>query len=144
MTKHKILPIMATAILAGAMFFAGCEKEKKTETGNINVSNVSFTSCISHRVHNQDSIVVSTNNGTIYVTHYNLEVNCGFEKIDVNTQISGDTIIVTERGVPDNTANCLCDVNNLFQLNNVPQGRYLLQLFNEMNEKMVFEKFINM
>ena len=28
MTKHKILPIMATAILAGAMFFAGCEKEK--------------------------------------------------------------------------------------------------------------------
>jgi len=28
MTKHKILPIMATAILAGAMFFVGCEKEK--------------------------------------------------------------------------------------------------------------------
>ena len=27
MTTHKILPIMATAILAGAMFFAGCEKE---------------------------------------------------------------------------------------------------------------------
>ena len=31
MTKHKILPIMATAILAGAMFFAGCEKEKNKE-----------------------------------------------------------------------------------------------------------------
>ncbi len=29
MTTHKILPIMATAILAGAMFFAGCEKENK-------------------------------------------------------------------------------------------------------------------
>ncbi|MBO4403151.1 MAG: hypothetical protein J5792_05655, partial [Bacteroidales bacterium] len=70
MTKKMFLPLMATTILAGAMFFAGCEKEKKTETGNINVSNVSFTSCISHRVHNQDSIVVSTNNGTIYVTHY--------------------------------------------------------------------------
>lgn len=31
MTKHKILPIVATVILAGAMFFAGCEKEKKTK-----------------------------------------------------------------------------------------------------------------
>ena len=31
MAKTKILPIMATVILAGAMFFAGCEKEKKTE-----------------------------------------------------------------------------------------------------------------
>ncbi len=29
--KKTILPIVATAILAGAMFFAGCEKEKKTE-----------------------------------------------------------------------------------------------------------------
>ena len=29
--KKKILPLVATAILAGAMFFAGCEKEKKTE-----------------------------------------------------------------------------------------------------------------
>ena len=28
MAKTKILPIVATAILAGAMFFAGCEKEK--------------------------------------------------------------------------------------------------------------------
>jgi hypothetical protein len=31
MKKNKILPIVATVILAGAMFFAGCEKEKKTE-----------------------------------------------------------------------------------------------------------------
>ena len=28
MTKKLFLPLMATAILAGAMFFAGCEKEK--------------------------------------------------------------------------------------------------------------------
>ena len=29
--KKTILPIVATAILAGAMFFAGCEKEKTAE-----------------------------------------------------------------------------------------------------------------
>lgn len=27
MKKNKILPLVATAILVGAMFFAGCEKE---------------------------------------------------------------------------------------------------------------------
>ena len=30
MAKTKILPIVATTILAGAMFFAGCEKEAIT------------------------------------------------------------------------------------------------------------------
>ena len=32
MKKNKILPIVATAILVGAMFFAGCEKEKEVTT----------------------------------------------------------------------------------------------------------------
>ena len=38
MTKHKILPIMATAILAGAMFFAGCEKEKDVISSKNNIT----------------------------------------------------------------------------------------------------------
>ena len=38
MTKHKILPIVATAILAGAMFFAGCEKEKDVTPSKNNVT----------------------------------------------------------------------------------------------------------
>ena len=31
MKSKVLLPIVATAILAGAMFFAGCEKEKTAE-----------------------------------------------------------------------------------------------------------------
>ena len=40
MAKTKILPIMATVILAGAMFFAGCEKEKKTEENKCEICGV--------------------------------------------------------------------------------------------------------
>ena len=38
MTKHKILPLVATAILAGAMFFAGCEKETLVNNDTQNIT----------------------------------------------------------------------------------------------------------
>ena len=37
MTKKFFLPLMAAVILTGAMFFAGCEKEKKTSEDITNV-----------------------------------------------------------------------------------------------------------
>ena len=41
MRNFRILPLMAMVFLAGALFFAGCEKEKKAEIGQepINESN---------------------------------------------------------------------------------------------------------
>ena len=44
MKTHKILPIVATVILAGAMFFAGCEKEKKAIDESENHINLSSQS----------------------------------------------------------------------------------------------------
>ena len=84
----KKLPIVATVALlvAGAMFFAGCEKDKKANNDltDMSVSNILFTSCQSHRNPNQkghynpDSVSVQVIDGTIFVNHFNLEVNCGF------------------------------------------------------------------
>ena len=143
---RKYLPLMAAALLAGALLLlVGCEKEKE-----IHVSKISFTSCISHKNtgqkghRNPDSIVVRTNNGTIYVSHFFLCVNCGFENVTVSLQISGDTVNVTEKGVPDNTANCMCEVNNSFRINNIPQGKYHLFFYNGMDDKLIYDYSINL
>lgn len=84
-TKFQ-LPLMAMVFLAGALFFAGCEKDKKANNDltDMSVSNILFTSCQSHRNPNQkghynpDSVSVQVIDGTIFVNHFNLEVNCGF------------------------------------------------------------------
>ena len=149
--KKTILPIVATAILAGAMFFAGCEKEKKAnnDLADMSVSNISFTSCQSHRNANQkghynsDSVSVQVIDGTIFVNHFNLEVNCGFDSVSVTKQVTGDTVIITETGIPVNAANCMCDVNNSFRINNAPQGKFHLVIRNGMGNKKVFYSLVN-
>ncbi len=50
MTTHKILPIMATAILAGAMFFAGCEKENITHDSSQQITKTSLDVSISDEI----------------------------------------------------------------------------------------------
>ena len=79
--------------------------------------------------HEPDSVVVFTTNRTTYVWHYNLEVNCGFDSIAVTGHFSGDTIIVTERDNPNKTANCECDVDNSFRINNIPKGGCYLIIY---------------
>ena len=62
MNKKIFLPLMATVILAGAMFFAGCEKEKNASSSNNDIvksqlfdANISvFSFCFA------DTIVIGT------------------------------------------------------------------------------------
>ena len=146
MKTHKIiLQLTAAALLTGALLlFAGCEKEKE-----IHISNISFTNCVSHKNigqkghRNSDSIVVRTNNGTIYVSHYNLWVNCGFENVTISLQISSDTVKITETGIPYNAANCMCEVNNSYQINNIPKRKYHLLFYNGLEDELIYEHIIN-
>ena len=152
--KRQLSGLTATAvILAGALLFANCKKgdlysPQSVVEKNTTISHVLFTSCKNHRntmqkgFHEPDSVVVFTVNRTTYVWHYNLEVNCGFDSIAVTGQFSGDTIIVTERDIPNNTANCECDVNNSFRINNIPKGGCYLIIYDSRDRK-VYEGIIH-
>lgn len=133
----KVFSALLITVLAFSM--AACEKNEKatTDLANLKVSNIVSSDCLLHNesnnntkgLYNPDSMTVSYNNGTIYITHYNATVNCGFEKVNVHATISGDTIKITERSYPDD-ANCLCEIENSFEINNVPHGTYVILLEN--------------
>ena len=67
--------------------------------------------------------------GTIFITHYNLLVNCGFELngILVDANINGSTITIDEHDNPNGPqANCMCSIDNSFRIENIPHGTYTL------------------
>ena len=129
MSKRTILGISMACMFAGLSCFTGCKKEG--EKTALQVSDIAFTECISHREagqkghHHPDSVVVSCKRHTIYVTHHYLTVNCGWNRIDVQYHTSNDSIFIRELDTP-NMANCICETDNSFQINNVPQGDHVL------------------
>jgi hypothetical protein len=67
-----------------------------------------------------------TEEGTLLLTHYNAGFNCCPEKILTSMQISGDTIIITERdSLQLCRCNCLYDID--FVIENVEQANYVIR-----------------
>ena len=123
MKKYLLFTILAV------FAFAGCKKEGE-QTG-LQISKIAFTECHSHReagqkgIHHPDSVVVSCKRQTIHVTHHYLTVICGWDHIDVQCRTSNDSIFILEVATP-NLANCICETDNSFQINNVPKGNHTL------------------
>lgn len=132
--KHSLSKV-SNWVLLGVLALGGCALlnacEEKTETKGLSdakASNIVFSDCHNHNsdakgYNNPDSVSISYNNGTISVTHYNLIVNCGFQKVFVNVDVDGNTIRIGEWGYPEN-ADCICEVDNSFEINNIPRGTY--------------------
>jgi len=126
-----VLPLLAVA-LVGVVFATSCKKDKNENKANeLTVSDISFTPCNHHGsedkgFYNLDSVAVSYSNGTVYVTHYNLGVNCGWQDIEVQCRQSHDTIFVKEIEVTPVQADCMCETNNSFSINNVKGQRTMV------------------
>ncbi len=122
----------------GAMVLSmtACEKTNKTLEPNFAVSNIEFSDCLQHHDsrgvkgrYNTDSVSINYHNVYKRQTHYNLIVNCGFERVDVDINVSSDTIRILESGYPEN-ADCMCDIDNSFEIKNVPSGLYTVIIEN--------------
>lgn len=120
----KVLPLIAVAWVGLAMNIA-CKKSEDNLLDNIRVSNIVYSNCKHHSdkvekgAYCPDTIKMSYNNGILYITHRNLEVNCGFQYVNVSINRCNDTIRIFENGIPDNAADCMCDINNSFQIHNL-------------------------
>lgn len=131
--KTTKLPFLLAAM---TLAMTACEKTNTTVEPNFAVSNIEFSDCLQHQdsrgakgMYNPDSISINYHNGTVYITHYNLTVNCGFKRVYVDIDVYSDTIRILESGYPVN-ADCMCDIDNSFEINNVPSGLYTVIIEN--------------
>ena len=113
-------------VVTGMLFATACKKDKNENA--LAVSDISFTPCHGHGEgdkgpYNPDSVAVTVSNKTVYVTHYNLDVNCGWQDIDVQCRLSNDSVYVREYEITPVQANCSCETNNSFQINGLSGGR---------------------
>ena len=118
-----VLPLLAVALLAVALA-TSCKKDKNENA--LTVSDISFTPCHGEGdkgPYNPDSVAVTVSNKMVYVTHYNLDVNCGWQDIDVQCRLSNDSVYVREYEITPVQANCSCETNNSFQINGLSGGR---------------------
>ena len=137
-------PFLMAAILCATVFFAACgDKEpQESDTSKVTASHISFTECKSHTDKtakanpawgDPDSVSVDYADGTAFITHYNLLVNCGFFQsgILVDISVDGSTITINEHENPDGPqADCMCTTDNSFHIDNIPPGTYTLVFTN--------------
>ncbi len=122
---------MATVMVA-FVFAVSCKKETATATFSnegLNASNISFTPChgsYDKGFYNPDSVAVRCYGKTLFVTHFNLGVNCGWQDIDVRCRLSNDSVYIEELEVIPLQANCICETDNSFQINGLAPGTYTL------------------
>ena len=133
--KRTRITLAATALLVTTLAIA-CNKTG--DTSRITVQNISNNGCIYHtdqaslvekdQDFSTDSIGYSYSHGTLYITHYNLLLNCAFEVggIDVDIVTEGNTITISEYEHDGPVADCICFTDNSFQIANLPHGTYTL------------------
>ena len=134
--------LMAVAT-AGMLSISSCEKEEYIKTVERKFvcyeeqfwySFSCYTDCLSENkdtfskdLSDADSIVYSYQNHTLCVTHHNLIVGCG-EDVHVDVQLINDTIRISEW--TDGYVNCVCKIDNSFQINDLEKGSYILDFVN--------------
>ncbi|MBR3940349.1 MAG: hypothetical protein IKJ67_10330 [Bacteroidales bacterium] len=123
-----LLTIMAAITTA---FAIGCKDDDGTlDTSKVKVSNVYDSGCVSPANsekggENEETFNVYNDGKTVFVSHNNRVVFCGYDSISVDINVANDTIWVreVENGY---VTNCMCEVNTSYQINNLPKGQYTL------------------
>ena len=136
-TKKTLRILVPTVVALATLVVISCEKENLSRA---KVADVSFSECLLHLMEkgyeHPDTILTHYSDGTLFVEHRNLAVNCGFKRVTVKTSTSNDTLTITEHGSPS-PEDCICEINNSFQIRNIPQGRYVLVFKNCYPEPIV-------
>ena len=134
--------------IAVALLAAGCKKEQQ---GDLSLGTVSYSACKSYTdklakamppFGDPDSVTVTYDDGTLHVTHYNVLVNCAFEVVGVEVDLSqsGDTIFIEEHETHgDLMADCMCSTDCSYDIKGVTSGHHVLVFKNWYPEARVME-----
>lgn len=117
-----------------AILIFGCCEHQKDKLSNAVITHVKTSDCLSAEQLKEykDSIMVQYFGNSLYIVQYNQWVECISPTINTSIQTINDTIRILEKREPFHT-DCLCNVNHSFQVDNVPLGMYVLEIFFEGN-----------
>lgn len=135
--KRNIIKSLAIIAMGTVLLTAfQCGKEEPIELNyNAHHSDCLFhtdAAAVTAKGHeNPDSVSIAYSGGTLHVTHHNLLVNCGTAEmeggIDVTVIREGSTIDIYEEENENNPqANCMCEVDNEFDITGISHGTYTL------------------
>lgn len=130
--KTKILFTFVVAMVGVAVI--SCKDDNDADNKSVKVSNVYNSGCMgsayspaqnSKDGESEESFNVYNNGKTVFISHNNRVVFCGYDSISVSINVANDTIWVKEIEMGGVT-NCMCLANTSYQINNLPSGQYTL------------------
>ena len=130
--KNKVLFTIVVAMVGIAVI--SCKDDNDADNKSVKVSNVYNSGCMgsayspdqnSKDGESEDSFNVYNDGKTVFISHNNRVVFCGYDSISVSINVANDTIWVKEIEMGGVT-NCMCLANTSYQINNLPSGQYTL------------------
>lgn len=130
--KNKVLFTIVVAMVGVAVI--SCKDDNDLDDKSVKISNVYNSGCMgsayspdqnSKDGESEDSFNVYNDGKTVFISHNNRVVFCGYDSINVSINVANDTIWVKEIEMGGVT-NCMCLANTSYQINNLPSGQYTL------------------
>ena len=130
--KTQILFTFVVAMVGVAVI--SCKDDNDADNKSVKVSNVYNSGCMgsayspaqnSKDGESEESFNVYNDGKTVFISHNNRVVFCGYDSISVSINVANDTIWVKEIEMGGVT-NCMCLANTSYQINNLPSGQYTL------------------
>lgn len=130
--KNKVLFTIVVAMVGVAVI--SCKDDYNADNKSVKVSNVYNSGCMgsayspdqnSKDGESEDSFNVYNDGKTVFISHNNRVVFCGYDSISISINVANDTIWVKEIEMGGVT-NCMCLANTSYQINNLPSGEYTL------------------
>ncbi len=130
--KNKVLFTIVVAMVGIAVI--SCKDDNDLDDKSVKVSNVYNSGCMgsayspaqnSKDGESEESFNVYNDGKTVFISHNNRVVFCGYDSISVSINVANDTIWVKEIEMGGVT-NCMCLANTSYQINNLPSGQYTL------------------
>lgn len=130
--KNKVLFTIVVAMVGVTVI--SCKDDNDLDDKSVKVSNVYNSGCMgsayspaqnSKDGESEESFNVYNDGKTVFISHNNRVVFCGYDSISVSINVANDTIWVKEIEMGGVT-NCMCLANTSYQINNLPSGQYTL------------------
>ena len=130
--KNKVLFTIVVAMVGVAVI--SCKDDNDLDDKSVKISNVYNSGCMgsayspdqnSKDGESEESFNVYNDGKTVFISHNNRVVFCGYDSISVSINVANDTIWVKEIEMGGVT-NCMCLANTSYQINNLPSGQYTL------------------